>query len=157
VTRPLLTWVLWPNARLDRQDLDSPSVLLLDGDGQLPNPTSAPSSARTVVVSCRSAAPVSTRSSLASLASSAPFRLLAVRLVGDDLFGILLSFRGARSDVENLTSLLAQLPTVNPPEIARMVSIGLGPTPVSDTAEILSSLLDPARLGALRHSLAAPV
>ena len=69
--------------------------------------------------------------------------------------GILISFKGSRSDAENLTSLLAQLATLNPPEIARMISAGLGPVPVSDIAEVLSTLLDPRQIGALRRSLAA--
>jgi hypothetical protein len=40
----------------------------------------------------------------------------------EELLGILASFRGSRSDAENLASLLAQLATLNPPEIERMVS-----------------------------------
>jgi len=72
----------------------------------------------------------------------------------EELLSILLSFRGSRSDTENLTSLVAQLATLNPPEIARMVAAGLGPVPLSDLAEILASLLDPAQLGALRQSRA---
>lgn len=73
----------------------------------------------------------------------------------EELAGILISFKGSRSDAENLTSLLAQLATLNPPEIARMISAGLGPVPVSDIAEVLSTLLDPRQIGALRRSLAA--
>ncbi len=68
----------------------------------------------------------------------------------EELMGILVSFRGSRSDAGNLTSLLAQLATLNPPEIARMVSAGLGPVPVADIAEVLATLLDPRQLGALR-------
>jgi len=73
----------------------------------------------------------------------------------EELAGILISFKGSRSDAENLTSLLAQLATLNPPEIAQMVSAGLGPVPASDIAEVLSTLLDPRQIGALRRSLAA--
>ena len=36
-----------------------------------------------------------------------------------------------------------------------MVSAGLGPVPASDIAEVLSTLLDPRQIGALRRSLAA--
>jgi len=73
----------------------------------------------------------------------------------EELMGILISFKGSRSDAENLTSLLAQLATLNPPEAAQMISVGIGPVPVSDVAEILSTLLDPSQIGALRRSLAA--
>jgi iron-sulfur cluster repair protein YtfE (RIC family) len=70
----------------------------------------------------------------------------------DELMGILVSFKGSRSDTENLTSLLAQLPTLNPPEITRMAAVGLaGSAP--EVAELLATVLDPGRLGALRASL----
>jgi len=68
----------------------------------------------------------------------------------EELTGILVSFKGSRSDAENLTSLLAQLATLNPNEIAGMVSAGLGQVGVSEVAEILATLLDPRQLGALR-------
>jgi len=67
----------------------------------------------------------------------------------------MVAFRGARSEAENLTSLLAELATLNPPEIAQMASAALGPVPFSDIAEVLATLLDPRQLGALRQSLAA--
>jgi Hemerythrin HHE cation binding domain len=73
----------------------------------------------------------------------------------EELLGILASFRGSRSDAENLTSLLAELATLNPPEIERMISAGLGPVPLSDVSEILATVLDPRQLGALRHATAA--
>lgn len=73
----------------------------------------------------------------------------------EELLGILASFRGSRSDAENLTSLLAQLATLSPPEIERMISAGLGPVPVSDVGELLATVLDPRQLGALRHGNAA--
>ena len=75
----------------------------------------------------------------------------------EELLSIVVSLRGSRSDAENLTSLIAELATLNPAEIAGMVAAGLGPVPVSDLTEILATLLDPAQLGALRHSLAQPV
>jgi hypothetical protein len=68
----------------------------------------------------------------------------------EELLGILISFKGSRSDTENLTSLAAQLATLNPPEIAQLLAAGLGPVPVSDLAELLATLLTPAQLGALR-------
>jgi iron-sulfur cluster repair protein YtfE (RIC family) len=68
-----------------------------------------------------------------------------------ELMGILVSFKGSRSDAENLTAVLAQLATLNPPEIERMVSIGLGSVPVSEIAEVLATLLNPRQLGALRE------
>jgi hypothetical protein len=73
----------------------------------------------------------------------------------EELLGILASFRGSRSDAENLASLLAQLATLNPPEIERMVAAGLGPVPASDVSELLATVLDPRQLGALRHATAA--
>lgn len=72
----------------------------------------------------------------------------------EELTGILISFKGSRSDAENLTSLLAQLATLNPNEIAQMTSVGLGQVGISETAEALATLLDPRQLGALRKSLA---
>jgi hypothetical protein len=73
----------------------------------------------------------------------------------EELLGILASFRGSRSDAENLASLLAQLATLNPPDIERMISAGLGPVPVSDVSELLATVLDPRQLGALRQATAA--
>jgi hypothetical protein len=72
----------------------------------------------------------------------------------DELMGILVSFKGSRADTENLTSLLAQLATLNPPEIAQMTAAGLGAVPAREVAEVLATLLDPKQLGALRRSLA---
>jgi hypothetical protein len=74
----------------------------------------------------------------------------------EELLGILASFRGSRSDAENLASLLAQLATLNPPEIEHMISAGLGPVPSSDVSELLATVLDPRQLGALRHATAVP-
>lgn len=71
----------------------------------------------------------------------------------EELTGILVSFRGSRSDAENLTSLLAQLTKLNPNEIAQMLSVGLGRVSLSELAEVLASLLEPWQLGALRREL----
>jgi Hemerythrin HHE cation binding domain len=73
----------------------------------------------------------------------------------EELMGILISFRGSRSDAENLTSLLAELATLNPTEITQMASAGLGQVRFSEVAEVLATLLNPSQLGALRSSLAA--
>lgn len=70
----------------------------------------------------------------------------------EELMSILVSFKGSRSDAENLASVLAQLATLNPPEVLRMVSVGLAPIPVSDLTEVLATLLGPSRLGALLHN-----
>ena len=67
----------------------------------------------------------------------------------EELMGILVSFRGSRSDAENLTSVLAQLATLNPPEIAQMASVGLGPLRTSEVTELLATLLTPNQYGAL--------
>jgi hypothetical protein len=66
-----------------------------------------------------------------------------------ELSGILAAFKGSRSDVQNLTSLLAQLPVLGPAEMAGLVAVSL-PAPVSEVAELLASLLEPHQLGALR-------
>lgn len=71
----------------------------------------------------------------------------------EELRGILISFQGSRSEAENLTSLLAQLATLNPKEITQMVSVGLGHIGVTEVAEVLATLLDTRQLGALRGSL----
>jgi iron-sulfur cluster repair protein YtfE (RIC family) len=70
----------------------------------------------------------------------------------DELMGILVSFMGSRSDTENLTSLLAQLPTLNPLEINHMVAVGL-PGSAREVAELLATVLNPLQLGTLRASL----
>jgi iron-sulfur cluster repair protein YtfE (RIC family) len=69
----------------------------------------------------------------------------------EELLGILVSFRGSRSDTENLTSLIAELATLSPPEIRQLLSAGLGPVPVTDLTELLATLLTPAQLGAVRE------
>lgn len=69
----------------------------------------------------------------------------------EELMSILISFKAARSDVENLTSLLAQLPTLNPTEMAQMAAVGLTVS-TAEITELLASLLDPQRLGALQST-----
>lgn len=67
----------------------------------------------------------------------------------DELGAILTAFRASRSDAENLTSTLAQLPALNPREVARMTRAALGEVPLADVVDLLSTLLDPGRLGTL--------
>jgi hypothetical protein len=69
-----------------------------------------------------------------------------------ELLDMLTSFKGSRSTTENLTSVLAQLPTLNPPEIERLVSAGVDAAETSGIAEILATVLRPAQLGALYRS-----
>ncbi len=61
----------------------------------------------------------------------------------EELLGILVSFKGSRSDVENLTGLLAQLPTLNPAEMARMVAVGLGPVPAAESRRRVCNAVEP--------------
>ncbi len=72
----------------------------------------------------------------------------------DELLGILVPFRECRSEAENLTSLLAELATLNPMEMAQMVSTGFGRAAVADLLECLCTLLNPRRLGHLRRLVA---
>jgi hypothetical protein len=60
------------------------------------------------------------------------------------------AFNGSRSPLENLTSLIAQLPSLNPTEIAHLVSVGIDPSDLSSLAELLATSLQPAQLGALQ-------
>jgi iron-sulfur cluster repair protein YtfE (RIC family) len=73
-----------------------------------------------------------------------------------ELAGILIAFKDSRSDTENLTSLLAQLATLSPPEIARMGSLGLDGTALIEVRELVATLLDPRQLGALLGGLPQP-
>jgi hypothetical protein len=75
----------------------------------------------------------------------------------EELLGILISFKGSRSDTENLTSLIAQLCTLNPAEIRQLLNAGLGPVPASDLDELLATALSPVQFGALhsRETLSA--
>ena len=70
----------------------------------------------------------------------------------DELFGVLQSFLASRSATENLASVIAQLATLNPPEIVHMVGVGLDPAQVPELAELLATVLRPDQLGALRSS-----
>ncbi len=67
----------------------------------------------------------------------------------EELTVILVSFKSSRFDVENLTSLLARRPTLDPVEMNRMAAVGL-PGSISEVAELLASLLEPRQLEALR-------
>jgi Hemerythrin HHE cation binding domain len=70
-----------------------------------------------------------------------------------ELLGIMTSFKASRSPLENLASLVAQLPSANPTEVARLVSVGIDPTELSSLAQLLATTLDPDQLGALQGSL----
>ena len=67
----------------------------------------------------------------------------------DELMGILVAFNASRSPIESLTSVLAQLPTLNPVEINRMVGAAIDGTLRPELAEVLATLLSPTQLGAL--------
>jgi hypothetical protein len=67
----------------------------------------------------------------------------------DELLGIMTSFKASRSPLENLTSLVAQLPSANPAEVAHLVSVGIDPSEFSSLAQLLATTLDPDQLGAL--------
>jgi hypothetical protein len=69
-----------------------------------------------------------------------------------ELLGIVTSFRGSRSPLENLTSLLAQLPTLNPLEATKMVSLGVDPTELPAIAELVATILQPAQLRGLQSA-----
>jgi hypothetical protein len=71
-----------------------------------------------------------------------------------ELLGILTSFRGSRSPLENLASLLAQLPTLNPAELTQMASLGVDSAELPALAELLATILQPAQLGGLQSVLA---
>jgi hypothetical protein len=63
------------------------------------------------------------------------------------------SFKGSRSPLENLTSLISELPSLNPAEIAHLMSVGIDPADLSPLAELLATTLRPAQLGALQLSV----
>lgn len=67
----------------------------------------------------------------------------------EGLMQILVSFRGARSEIENLTSALSQLPTLSPAERARFLSVVLGARDRGQVSELLAALLSPEQLGRL--------
>ena len=62
------------------------------------------------------------------------------------------SFKASRSPLENLTSLIAQLPNLNPAEIAQLVSVGIDATDLPALAELLATTLQPVQLGALQQA-----
>jgi hypothetical protein len=68
-----------------------------------------------------------------------------------ELIGIMISFKASRSRLDHLTSLIAQLPSVNPTEIAHLVSVGIDPADLPALAELLASTLEPDQLGALQQ------
>jgi hypothetical protein len=68
-----------------------------------------------------------------------------------ELLGVSTSFKASRSPLENLTSLIAQLPSANPTEIAHLISVGIEPTDLPALSELLATTLQPAQLGALRQ------
>jgi len=70
-----------------------------------------------------------------------------------ELLGILSSFRASRSPLENLTSVIAQLPTLNPAELAQMASDGVDPSELPAISELVATILSPAQLGALRLAI----
>ena len=60
-----------------------------------------------------------------------------------------MSFRGARSEIENLTSALSQLPTLSPSERARFLSVVFSARDRGEIGELLAALLSPDQLGRL--------
>jgi hypothetical protein len=71
----------------------------------------------------------------------------------DEWFGILTSFRRSRSTLENLTSVLAELPTLNPSELTQMAAVGVDPTELPAISELLATILHPAQLGVLQSGI----
>jgi hypothetical protein len=67
----------------------------------------------------------------------------------EELMQVRLSCRGARSEVENLTSALSQLPTLSPSERARFLAVVLGARDRGEIGELLAVLLSPDQLGRL--------
>jgi hypothetical protein len=67
----------------------------------------------------------------------------------EELAQIVASFRGSRSDVENLTSAPSQLPTLSPSERERFLALVLGNRDRAEIAELLVTLLSPSQLGRL--------
>jgi hypothetical protein len=67
----------------------------------------------------------------------------------EELAGILTSFKASRSPIEALTSLLAQLPTLNPREIAHMVNVAVDSNLRTKLGDVLATVLTPTQLGTL--------
>jgi hypothetical protein len=74
---------------------------------------------------------------------------LRERATEEELYGVLTAFRGSRSELENVTSLLGQLPTVTPREAAALVAVAFDGGTLTETRELLTGLLSPAHLRAL--------
>ncbi len=68
----------------------------------------------------------------------------------EELAGILSSFRASRSELENLTAVIAQLPTLNPAERARMIKVALQ-NGTGEVSELTATILGPEQLGSLRQ------
>jgi len=66
-----------------------------------------------------------------------------------ELASILTSFKASRSPIEALTSLLAQLPALNPQEITHMLGTAVDDSLRPELGEILATLLSPTQLGAV--------
>ena len=73
-----------------------------------------------------------------------------------ELLMVLESFRGSRTELQNVTSLLGQLPTLSPREVAVMVAAGFDEATLSETRELLTGLLPPSQLQALVGSWPLP-
>jgi Hemerythrin HHE cation binding domain len=59
----------------------------------------------------------------------------------DELRAVLTTFRQSRTETENLTALLGQLPTLNPREAAEMVAMAFDGAALNETRELLTGLL----------------
>jgi hypothetical protein len=70
----------------------------------------------------------------------------------DELAGVLVAFRSARTELENVTSLLGQLATLTPREAATMVAAAFDPATLYETRELLTGLLPAPQLAALHDS-----
>lgn len=73
----------------------------------------------------------------------------------EDFLGVFGAFRKARSPVENLTAVLAELPTLSPGEAAAFLTTALSDVKPADLAEILGSLLGPVGRGAVARAIKA--
>jgi hypothetical protein len=73
------------------------------------------------------------------------------RCSDDELFGIMTSFKSSLSSVENLTSVIAQLPALSPAELTHLVSVGIDTSELPSLAQLLATTLNPLQLGTLPH------
>jgi hypothetical protein len=67
----------------------------------------------------------------------------------DELAGVLIDFHGSRTELENVTSMLGQLPTLTPQEAAGMVGAAFDAATLRETRELLTGLLPAPQLHAL--------